>query len=210
MLTLVEELLLLTLDEERHEFTDLPARFLGPALAGGLLCDLSLRRRLDSDLTSLIVLDRTPTGEKLLDNVLAQVAANPGNAKDWIVKLSDEGDRLRAAVIDSLVAKGAISKESKRVVFVLPVTKYAAIDAGARNNAKLKLMNLVLTPAIPDPADLALFCVADAALLLDGLFSATELKGAEKRMETLRKLDLIGRQIVAAVGDVVSLANRAR
>lgn len=57
---MAEELLLLLLDEIRGEFSNVPDRILGYALAGAALMDLSLEDRIDSDPSTLILLDATP------------------------------------------------------------------------------------------------------------------------------------------------------
>ena len=66
----VEELLLLLHSEDSGYFVPIPEWKMSCALAGGVLMDLALENRIDSDLETLILVDTTPTGDELLDPAL--------------------------------------------------------------------------------------------------------------------------------------------
>ena len=66
-LTFLEELLLLCLDDETGLLRPAFAPWLDTAGAGALLMDLALKDRVDTDPKRLDVVDKTPTGEPLLD-----------------------------------------------------------------------------------------------------------------------------------------------
>ena len=76
-LTFLEELLLLCLDDETGLLRPAFAPWLDTAGAGALLMDLALKNRIDTDPKRLVVVDRTATGEPLLDEALAIVAELP-------------------------------------------------------------------------------------------------------------------------------------
>ena len=64
MLRFAEEIILLLLDDDGR-FARLPSWSLNYALAGGVLMDLALENRIDTDLESLVLLDATPIGRQL-------------------------------------------------------------------------------------------------------------------------------------------------
>ena len=74
MLRFAEEIILLLLDDDGR-FARLPSWSLHYALAGGVLMDLALENRIDTDLEKLILVDSTPVGDSLLDPTLADIAA---------------------------------------------------------------------------------------------------------------------------------------
>jgi hypothetical protein len=81
MLGFAEEILLLQLDDTHGRFIDLPLSAADVVLAGAALMELALDNRVDSDLKHLILVDRTPTGDDILDDVLERLGqAAPGSA----------------------------------------------------------------------------------------------------------------------------------
>ena len=95
--SLIEELLLLTLEDSGGEFDEVPEVYLTCGIAGGALMELSLKGRIDSDLTELWAVDQTPTGDAILDQVLAEIAAEPTrlDPRAWIVRLAPKATAMR-------------------------------------------------------------------------------------------------------------------
>ena len=71
-LTFTEEILLLLLGEEDGAFLPVNSSAFECALAGATLMNLAFALRIDTDLTSLIVLNENPTGIATLDRILAK------------------------------------------------------------------------------------------------------------------------------------------
>ena len=95
MLTFTEEILLLLLDDKDGSFVPIAKANLGCAIAGAVLMDLAFANRIDTDPESLIVTDRTPTGNPILDPTLTKIAAQgePSDTRTWIRLLSVETRR---------------------------------------------------------------------------------------------------------------------
>ena len=75
MLRFVEEIILLLLRDEDGRFVRIPSWSFDYAIAGGVLMDLAMEDRIDTDLETLILVDDTPLGDNLLDPTLADIAA---------------------------------------------------------------------------------------------------------------------------------------
>ncbi len=71
---LAEETLLLLLNEESGYLEPIQGWNLACVLAGAVLADLALERRIDTDLEKLTLVDASSTGDDLLDPVLAEIA----------------------------------------------------------------------------------------------------------------------------------------
>ena len=61
-------------------------------MAGAVLMELAFAGRIDTDLEHMMVIDRAPTGNPLLDDVLGRIAEREVNndTKGWIETLAVE------------------------------------------------------------------------------------------------------------------------
>jgi hypothetical protein len=66
-LTLADEIVVLMLRDDTGEIKSARADSASIAIAGGILMELSLLGRIDTDLTSLFIIDPKPVGDELLD-----------------------------------------------------------------------------------------------------------------------------------------------
>ena len=109
-ISLLEELLLLTLEDGGGEFDRVPELQLACGVAGATLLDLALRGRVDSDLQALWVVDPTPTGDPILDGVLAEIAASAErlSARSWTKRLAIRSSSLRAQALQQLCERGIL------------------------------------------------------------------------------------------------------
>ena len=200
MLPLAEQVLVLLLDEEREEFLSIGKYSLARALIGAVLMDLAFANRIDTDTESLMVLDRTPTGNPLMDSVLERIVGSETteSASAWIEILSEEeADRIRERALNGLVESGILEVRKKTKLLVFPSRRYVMIDKASGRDAKLRIMNVLFSDLIPDPRDVALVCLADACGILRTVFEARVIERVMPRIELIRKMDLIGREMNA-------------
>ena len=89
--------MLLLLHDENGRFERVPDWSLGYALGGGVLMDLALENRIDTDLDNLILVDDTPLGDSLLDPTLAEIAAaeDKRDARFWVERTAGRADEIR-------------------------------------------------------------------------------------------------------------------
>ena len=84
------------LNEQNGYFHQVPR--LAPALRrrGAVLAELSLLGRIDTDLDSLYLLDRTETGDAVLDPILEEIAGDPvqQDAVYWIERLAGRAESI--------------------------------------------------------------------------------------------------------------------
>ncbi|HTU53510.1 MAG TPA: GPP34 family phosphoprotein [Acetobacteraceae bacterium] len=194
MLTFAEELLLLVHDEKRGSFHDMQDMLFDAALAGAVLMDLAIRNRIDTDLEKLVVLDRTPTGEKLLDHGLARLGRDPtiATTADALDLLRKEGAAIQEMALERLVERGILRRDAQRILWVFEARRYPLIDGKELREVKLRISELIFSDTIPDPADVVIISLANTCGLLDRVFSEDEVRRSRARIEQLAKLDLIG------------------
>lgn len=209
MLTFPEEILLLLLDDEDGAFVPVGESVIGCALAGAVLMDLAFANRIDTDPERLVVLDRAPTDNATLDRVLARIAEDPrteagtGDAKGWIETLTaEESPAIRQEALDRLVARGILERQEEKFLWVFRSRRYPTVDGRAEREVKLRLMEVLLSDEIPAPRDVALICLVDACGILRYILADREVESVGPRVEQLRKMDLIGREVAGAITDI--------
>ncbi|MDE0056920.1 MAG: GPP34 family phosphoprotein [Defluviicoccus sp.] len=210
MLTFTEEMLLLLGDDE-GEFLPVREHAFECALAGAVLMDLAFAYRIDTDLRALVVTDATPTGNPWLDRILGRIAARTDttDTQAWIRVLStDEAATIREQALASLVERGIVERREERFLWVFRSVRYPTLDDGAERELEARLAE-VLSDDIPDPRDVALISLVDACRILPDLFPDREMKEVAPRIEQLRRMDLIGREVAGTIADIQRTIVRA-
>ena len=154
MLTFAEEILLLLLDDESGEFVPAPAWSRQCALAGAVLMDLALANRIDTDLQKLVVVDPSPTGDDLLDPVLATIVetVEVQDARSWVERLAGEqSGRIQDQALARLVRRGILESEGGRLLWAFRARRYPTIDGKAEREVKLRIMQVLFSAEIPTP-----------------------------------------------------------
>ena len=208
MLRFAEEILLLLLNDEGGRFASVPKWSQDYALAGGVLMDLALENRIDTDLENLILVNDAPTGDSLLDSTLADIAAGEQrDARFWVERTSQSAGTIREEALARLISEGILEVRDDRVLWVFRSRRYPMVDGKAEREVKLRIMGVLFSNEIPDPRDVVIICLADACGIFRGLLSRQELARAADRIEQVRRLDLIGQAMSQAIHDLeVSIA----
>lgn len=208
--SLIEELLLLTLEDSGGEFDSVPEIYLNCGMAGAALMDLSLRGRLDSDLSGVFVVDPTPTGDAILDRVLAAFAHEPQQlpAREWISRLAHDAPEMREAALASLCARGILRQKDQAFLWVLKERRYPVVEGQERTEAKKRILGLLYNDDIPTPEDVSLTSLAEACFIFERILSPKELARIKPRIRQIARMDLIGGEI-AETAHRVNLEMRA-
>ena len=211
MLGFVEEILLLQLDETQGKFVNLPMSAADVVLAGAALMELALANRVDSDLEQLILVDPTPTGDDILDDVLQQLAdtSREVSAGAVLERLSVNGEKYQEMALKRLIAKGVLREENGRFLWVFRTRRYPVVDDSEQREVGTRLRQLLLTDEIPDPRDVVLICLIDACGLLGLVLSPDEIAQTKTRVEQLSRLDLIGQAVTKAMANIRFIVTHA-
>ena len=204
MLTLIEELLLLILDDENGTFAPVPEYALDYAISGAVLIELALEGRIDTDLESLFVINPEPVNNELLDPTLARIVQEGSQCdiKTWIRKTSAHAAELKEQALRLLVDRGVLNQVDRRFFWLLQERRYPVIDSKVEREVKLRIMSVLFDDGIPEVRDIALISLVYACGVFGNLLSTRELKHAAPRISQVRKMDLIGRGVSGAVRDI--------
>lgn len=210
MLTFTEELLLLLGDEEGL-FLPVKEHAFECALAGAILMDLAFAFRIDTDLQALVVTDPTLTGNPMLDYVLAKIAARKDitDTPAWIrILATEDAAVIREQALDSLVERRILKRQHSRFLGVFRSVCYPTQD-GRPVQAIRSRIEAVVSDDIPDPRDVALICLVDACQILPDLFPEWEAESTDSRLDLLRRMDLIGRELTGTITEIQDRIIRA-
>ena len=203
-LTLTQELILMLLNEETGYFHQVPGWDLNCAVVGGVLAELSLRSRIDTDMESLFLVDETETGNSTLDFILKEIANEPvrHNTRYWIEKLAPRAEKIIDSVLDRLVDRKILEHHKGDFWTVAPAIWHKdqsshSEEGTAGQFIKTRISKAIFLDEIPDPRDVIIISLINTCDVLRFIFQLDE--EAEKRVEFICKMDLIGRSIAAAV-----------
>ncbi len=203
MLRFAEEITLLILNDDDGKFAHVPRWSLNYAIAGGVLMDLALENRVDTDLKKLVLVDDTPLGDSLLDPTLADIAAGEErDARFWVERTANRAQEIHEEALSRLVSAGILESRDDRFMWVFRSRRYPAIDGKAEREVKLRIMGVLFSDEIPHPRDVVIISLADACGIFNTLLSRQEASMASRRIEQVRKLDLIGQAMSQAIYDL--------
>ncbi len=203
MLRFAEEIILILLDDEDGRFVRIPRWSLNYALAGGILMDLAMENRIDTDLENLILVDSSPVGDSLLDPALAEIAASEQkDTRYWLEHLAEKGPEVREEALNRLVNEGILERQDDRFMWMFRSRRYPMVDGEAEREVKLRIMEVLFSEMIPGPRDIMIICLVDACGIFRELLSKRQLGQVAGRIEQVRKLDIIGQAMSQAIRDI--------
>jgi len=170
-LTLADEILVLMLQDDtgaiRPECTDVAEI----AIAGGILMELALLGRIDTDLTSLFIVDPEPVGDELLDDALQKIASAPKNrSSDWWIRTLGlyDGD-LSGRVLRRLVDAGILRTENKQFFWVFSRRAYPQSSGYEAREAQARILSVIFDDYVPDSRDTLLLGLATSSGILSAI-----------------------------------------
>ena len=202
-LTLAEELLLVALDDQRGTLLPMRPYAMEVASAAALVMDLSLLGRIDTDERSLTLISASATGNALLDDVLARIAADPGrhSTATWLQRIATLPG-LQERIIDSLVHRGVLKSVEKRLLWVFKTRVYPPTSGLEEREVLSRIMTLLNNDEIPDPHDALLVGLLSATKLLDELLSRPERHRLAPRINQITDLEELNRSMIRTIGEL--------
>ena len=200
MLRFAEEIMLLVLDDKGGKFADVPMLSLSYAVVGGVLMDLALEGRIDTDPEQFVMIDPSPLGDDLLDPVLARIvrSTKTRDTHYWIEETLKHVSAIRERSLARLIERGILRQEDDRFLWVFQTRRYPVIDDRTIRDVKLRIKGVLFSDEIPDVRDIVIISLSDGCGILESLLSSQELKSVAGRIEQVCKMELICRDIVKA------------
>ncbi len=199
MESLPEELLLIAYYENKAGALNSSLTY---GLAGAVLTELLLRKRLVREGKHLAVLDRTSTGDAVLDETLQVVAAVPRkkSAKYWVNRLPRHIRNLKSRTRARLVVKGLLAASEERVLGVFPRRRFRLASPHTALAIKDRLRVAVFDRSAAKARDLALIGLIRPSGLR--IFLREERVAAGRRFSEISSSDLIAKAVAETIADL--------
>jgi Golgi phosphoprotein 3 len=201
MLTMLEEVVLLAVNERTGGLRSTREFGTAYALVGAIFFDLALARKIDTDTDTIHIVDTAATGNATLDRVLARMAARPDlkTVRDWIEEMFLERDDLEGEALQSLIAQGILRHEQSKLLWIIDVERFPMVNSRPLQHVKLRLAEAILTDKIPDTRDIMLVSIAEQCGLLGYVLSDDELLNRKERIRMISGLETISRKVNEAI-----------
>ncbi|MDG4760119.1 GPP34 family phosphoprotein [Micromonospora sp. WMMD710] len=180
---LAEELLLLAYDDSTGKAT-MPRISLDLGMAAAVLVELALAGRIAYADGSLTVVDPSPTGEPVADEVLGRIAADtPHTPASWVQRLRHG---LRDKILGDLCTQGVVRDVDETELGFIHVHRYPVVDTSVEAETRQRLADALTGAAAPDERTAALATLVvvlrmESALGVDGETAAD----ARRRLEQI-------------------------
>jgi Golgi phosphoprotein 3 len=201
MLTMLEEVVLLAVDEHSGQLRSTRQFGTAYALIGAILFDLALARRIDTDTENLRVVNAAPTGNATLDHLLAEMVRRTeiSTVRGWIEELFLRCRDLEGEALASLIASGLLRREVSKRLWIIDVERFPLVNNVPQQHVKVRLAEAILTDTIPDTRDIMLVSIAEECGLLEFVLSPLDLVRRRTRVKLLCNLETIGRTVREAI-----------
>jgi golgi phosphoprotein 3 len=201
MLSMLEEIVLLAVDEKHGRLRSTREFGADYALVGAVFFDLALERRIDTGAEEIRVVDTTPTGNPVLDRFLAQMSARPDltSARDWIEEMFAQRHDLEGEALTLLVNRGILRHEKSKLLWIIDVERFPMVNNQPLEHVRARLAQAILSDAIPDTRDIMLVSIAEPCGLLGFALSDDQLEARRERIRVLCGLETISRKVADAV-----------
>jgi hypothetical protein len=201
VLTLLEEVALLAVDPKTGELRGDQSYSVPYALSGAVLFDLALAGRIDTDTDMITVVNATPTGQPIQDEMLAGLAAEsgPSTVRRWVEETFLLRKDLEERALKQLIDRGLIRLETSRRLWVIEVHRFPLVDGLPQEVVVDRLRDAILGDAIPPTRDIMLVSLASACGLLGAVLTSEQLAARRDRIEALSTLETIARNVSQAI-----------
>lgn len=188
MLTIFEELLLLSIHENKGTFIRSSIERIKLGLVGAVIAELGLMGKIqDSNNHRLHLADDSQTGDDILNEAIATLKAADKDRKFgyWINNLISKPEKLRKQITERLIGKEVLTLEDEIMVWVVPSSLQPDVSASTKYWVNERLRGIVLAQKESQPHDIALLSLIKACELLDLIFLRDERKLAARYINEL-------------------------
>ncbi|MCY0957800.1 GOLPH3/VPS74 family protein [Streptomyces sp. H27-H5] len=201
-ITLAEEIMLLSLDDESGAAKQREAA--GWAVAGGILLELVMAGRVSVTGKDLELTDTTATGQPLLDTRLQLLETwmrgkSRRRVTDWLTK-----DHAKAvgATLESLRDRGVVLETRHKVLGVFPTRRHPEADGSVERELRDRLDAVVLAGAEPDERTAGLIALIHSAKLGRLVFPDAPRKETAARLAEVADGQWATEQVRKAIRDM--------
>jgi len=164
-LNLIEEFLLIALDDDEGIFIA-DINHLCYGISGALLLELALEEKIQLKDGKLILTGKADSIDPLINQSI-NAFANEKERKVgfWIDTFKNNGKDIKNFILDELINKGILRRESGKILWVIPYEKFPTENPIPENKVRKRIEDIVLNDAKATTMDLMLLSLIDVCQL---------------------------------------------
>jgi len=201
-LLLAEELLLLSLDDEKG--SDQTWSSIDGGLAGALLLELTEAGALRLEGDDKLVPGASVPADPLLVEALEVVRSSdkPRDAKHWVTKLPGQLKPLRRRLAERLVERGILAEDSKELLGLTLARRYPERDPEPERALRGRLLATLTSEAEPSPREAELIALMRPFDLIAKNVPREHRKEAKRRAKEIAETGPISGAVSREIADV--------
>ncbi|AFL99102.1 Golgi phosphoprotein 3-like protein (GPP34) [Desulfitobacterium dehalogenans ATCC 51507] len=201
MLTLMEEVLLISLNEEKGNFSFTASTCIDYCLTGAILMELEHLKRIRVDKKTVEVSDARPLNNRRLELALHQMDSSKRHRPPdyWISRLRSTLKGLRKGILEEMADKALLREEEQQTFIFFSSTRYPVRDERARKDILDRIHRVLLRREDPDRQTAKLIGLLYAGGILPYLVDKGDRKEAKKRAKEVTKDDILANAVKKAV-----------
>jgi hypothetical protein len=188
MFKIYEELLLLSIHEDKGIFIGSSTEAIKLGLVGAILDELALMGKiLTTNNQRLHLAEDSQVNDAILDEAIVTLKESDKERKFgyWLKNIYQKPDKLRRQITESMLQKGILMQEDDRLQWVIPSPLHPEIKASTKYWVVNQLRSIVLAQGEVKSREIALLSLLSACDLLDLVFLRDERKFAGRYINEL-------------------------
>jgi golgi phosphoprotein 3 len=205
MLTLFDELFLLTKQDDREKKSSTKYEKFYYGLAGSILAELALAGKVQvNQKHRLELVDAASTNDEILDRALLvlQESAKPRKLTYWVEELTGKFEKITKRLTERLVSNGVFTVDDDELLWAIPSQVYPDHNASAKYYLKEHLRAIALADGENDVRSLALLCMLNSSEMLDLVFTRDERREANRNIHEMLVTEALKNPAAQAIEEI--------
>jgi hypothetical protein len=209
MLTITEDLFLITLYERKNSIAPSPLAAVPYALVGAMFVDLIAAGKIRLNEEKRVHLaDTAPTGHPFLDMLIDTIQVTPKQKKltYWITVFGSRYKRLQRHLFEGMVDKGFLILADEQYAWAIPCPGEPHPKASIKFQRKERLRSIVLGGEPLDERSSVTLYLLNIFGLLDCLFTPDEAKSASRKLREALKTETGSTPLLRQIDEISTAA----
>lgn len=187
-LTLIDQLTLLALDDEKGKFIPDSTTF-SYALAGALILELILEEKVAISDEYVKLKDRSSTGDVILDEYIKKIdeSKKQRKIKSWIDRFGQRSDKIKQATLKKLIDDRILEKKEEKILWVFNADKYPTYNPRPENQLRARLYDIVVNHHNPTLKEVMILNLVESCRLEYEVFGKENAKVFKKEIKRIKK-----------------------
>lgn len=207
-LNLIDQLTLLALDDEKGTFLADSTAY-AYAIAGAVIMELALDKRIDLSSDKVVVKDKTKTGDKIIDTYFETIieSTKERKIKSWVERFGNKSDKIKRDTIEKLIENRILEKKEDKILWIFSYNKYPAQNSRPENQLRQRLYDIIVNSHRPELKEIMLLNLIQSCSLGKEVFGKEQTKTFKNKLKSINEYDHLGDAVSKSVKEVCDAIN---